>query len=50
MKSQWHSFLYKDKYIVLNEFEIRPDPTMDTAELAALDQFKKSFTWELHVF
>ena len=37
----------KDNYIVSNEFEIRPDLTMDTAELAALDQLKKSFTCEL---
>ena len=34
----------KDNYIVSNEFGIRPDPTMDTAELAAFDQLKKSFT------
>ena len=34
----------KDNYIVSNEFEIRLDPTMDTVELAALDQLNKSFT------
>ena len=31
-------------YIVLNEFEIGPDPAW-TAELAALDQLKKSVTY-----